>query len=101
MLEASLLALRQDSAKGDLSLAYIHHLVVGRAGRILHMRQREPMREAIEIIQWISAAKYDPVDVHLEVDEPGVRLTEQNVERPHAVDRLQLEVVVVVRKPKS
>src|ERR1700682_6291473 len=101
MLETSLVALRKDGAEVDFSLTYIHHLVVGRPGRILHMCQGESVREAIEIIEGISAAEYDPVNVHLEVDERGICLAQQNIEPPHAVDRFQLEIVVVVREAKS
>src|ERR1700694_1653158 len=96
VLEAGLVALREDRAEIDFSLPYVHHLVVWRPGRILHVAQGEPMRVALEEVEWISTAEYHPVDVHLEVDERGVCLAQQNIERPDAVDRRQLHGVVVV-----
>jgi hypothetical protein len=51
---------------------------------------------ALEIREWVGPTTRHPVEVHLEGDQRGVGVPEQHVERQHPLDRLELEVVVVV-----
>src|SRR5438093_13658132 len=85
MLDARLLALRENGAEVDRPLAYINHAVVGRTRGILHVHHREALRVTVEEVERIAASEFDPVEIHIEIDERWRGRCQQHVERPLAV----------------
>src|SRR5258705_10881484 len=73
MLDSGLLALRKNLREVDRSRADVDHLVVGRSCGILDVDHLKAPRIAAEEIDRIATAEDDPVEIHLEVDELGVR----------------------------
>ena len=79
MLDARLLALRENGAEVDRPLAYINHAVVGRTRGILHVHHREALRVTVEEVERIAASEFDPIEVHLEIDERRIGRCKENV----------------------
>src|SRR5207253_7999072 len=76
MLDSRLLALREDGAEVDLALSDINHALVGRSRGVFHVDHREALRVSVEEVERIATAEYDPVQIHLEIDQRWVCLLE-------------------------
>ena len=70
------------------------------AGPVLHVQHPHAVTRSIDGRDGLAAADRDPVHVDLELDL-GRQLRQQHVERRRALERCELEVVVVVAEPQA
>src|SRR6185295_13946985 len=101
VLDPALCALGENGREVDRALADVDHLVVWRTRRVLHVDHLEAAGITIEEIERLPAAEDHPVQIHLEIDERWIGAREKRIERAHAVDRPDLEIMIVVSESQS
>ncbi len=68
---------------------------------VFHMNQGKSSRMAIEILYRLLSTLCDPIKVHLHLHQFRIGLGEQNVVWESAVERRELEIMIVIRELDS
>src|SRR6186997_924816 len=101
MLDAGLTALSEDLREVDLAAADVDHAVLGWARRVLDVNHGKAAGISVEELQRVTAAELHPIKIHLEVDEVGIGVHQQQVEWSHSLDRPYFEIVIVVGESQA
>ncbi len=103
VLDPRLLRVREDLLPIDDALPHVHHGVIGtRPGaHVLHVHLGEPAGILREVGEGVLPPIGDPEQVHLALEQLGVRVGEQDVVRQLPLERFELVAVIVIGQLQS
>lgn len=94
VLETGAVLMREDFGKINQTPSHIGHVAI--RAHVLHMQHREASRVLIEITGLVNTGIPDPVKIQLEINQLRICLLEQQLVRYVAIDRSELEIVIVI-----